>query len=98
MFLFGNSSPTCEPSKQQGGGSGVEEGFGRGNGSFKILGQAAVATGVPNLSCTALAAQFMPPTNEGTVIALFGFQHREGGTKRVLEKHYRLVPPKAVTD
>jgi hypothetical protein len=51
----------------------------------------------PGLNCTALAAQFMTNDSNGAVIALFGFQNREGGATRVLERHYRLVSPEAIT-
>ena len=58
---------------------------------------ALCAAKFPGLNCTALAAQFMPDSGDGAVIALFGFQNREGGAKRVLERHYRLVPAEAIT-
>jgi len=44
--------------------------------------------------CRAVAAQFM----DGEVVALFELAERKGEIKVVEERHYRLVPAKALTD
>ena len=48
----------------------------------------------PLLVCRPIAAQF---TEDG-VIALFEFEEGEKGVGICSEKHYKLVPPKDVTD
>jgi hypothetical protein len=48
----------------------------------------------PLLVCRPIAAQFM----EGGVIALFEFESGENGVGISVEKHYKLVSPKEVTD
>lgn len=48
----------------------------------------------PLLVCRPIAAQFM----EDGVIALFEFEESEKGVGISSEKHYKLVPPKEVTD
>jgi hypothetical protein len=48
----------------------------------------------PLLVCRPIAAQFM----EGGVIALFEFESSESGVSISVEKHYKLVSPKEVTD
>jgi len=55
---------------------------------------AVCATKFPLLVCRPIAAQFM---DEG-VIALFEFESGENGVTIASEKHYKLVPPKEVTD
>jgi hypothetical protein len=55
---------------------------------------AVCATKFPLLVCRPIAAQFM---DEG-VIALFEFETSENGVTIASEKHYKLVPPKEVTD
>jgi hypothetical protein len=55
---------------------------------------AICAAKFPLLVCRPIAAQFM---DEG-VIALFEFESGEGGVTISSEKHYKLVPPKEVTD
>ncbi|MDX1992354.1 MAG: endonuclease [bacterium] len=54
---------------------------------------AVCAQKFPNLICRAIAAQFM----EDEVIALFRFEMGEEGVRLIDEKHYRLVPPDAIT-
>ena len=51
----------------------------------------------PGLTCTAVGAQFIAQSEGRNLIALFGFQQTQEGAKKVLEKHYRLVPSKEVT-
>ena len=48
----------------------------------------------PLLICRPIAVQFMA----GEVIALFEFEEGENGVSISAEKHYKLVPPKEVTD
>lgn len=48
----------------------------------------------PGLICRSIAAQFM----KDDLIALFAFERGEGGVKLTMEKHYRLVSPKEVTE
>jgi hypothetical protein len=55
---------------------------------------AVCAAKFPLLVCRPIAAQFM----EGGVIALFEFEQGEKGVGISSEKHYKLVPPKEVTD
>jgi len=55
---------------------------------------AVCATKFPLLVCRPIAAQFM----EEGVIALFEFESGENGVTISSEKHYKLVPPKDVTD
>ena len=55
---------------------------------------AVCATKLPLLVCRPIAAQFM---DEG-VIALFELESGENGITISSEKHYKLVPPKEVTD
>ena len=55
---------------------------------------AVCAAKFPLLVCRPIAAQFM---DEG-VIALFEFEQSEKGVGISSEKHYKLVPPKEVTD
>jgi hypothetical protein len=55
---------------------------------------AVCAAKFPLLVCRPVAAQFM---DEG-VIALFELESGENGITISSEKHYRLVPPKEVTD
>jgi hypothetical protein len=47
----------------------------------------------PNLVCRSIAAQFMADD----FIALFGFEMGNDGVALVDEKHYRLVPPEAIS-
>jgi DNA modification methylase len=55
---------------------------------------AVCATKFPLLVCRPIAAQFM----EEGVIALFEFESGENGVTIASERHYKLVPPKDVTD
>jgi hypothetical protein len=55
---------------------------------------AVCAAKFPLLVCRPIAAQFMG----GGVIALFEFEQGEKGVGISSEKHYKLVPPKEVTD
>jgi tRNA G10 N-methylase Trm11 len=55
---------------------------------------AVCAAKFPLLVCRPIAAQFM----EGGIIALFEFEQGEKGVGISSEKHYKLVPPKEVTD
>jgi hypothetical protein len=55
---------------------------------------AVCAAKFPLLVCRPIAAQFM----EHGVIALFEFEQSEKGVEISSEKHYKLVPPKEVTD
>jgi hypothetical protein len=55
---------------------------------------AVCANRYPNLICRPVAAQFMAQD----VIALFEFAQDENGVGVYSEKHYKLVPPKDVTD
>lgn len=48
----------------------------------------------PNLTCRAIAAQFMAED----IIALFELQIVSGQLQKVAERHYKLVPPDAVSD
>jgi hypothetical protein len=48
----------------------------------------------PSLICRPIAAQFM----QDEVIALFEFEEGENGVGIISEKHYKLVPPKDVTE
>jgi hypothetical protein len=48
----------------------------------------------PSLVCRPVGAQFM----RDSVIALFEFETTDKGLKVCAEKHYRLVPPEAVTE
>jgi hypothetical protein len=47
----------------------------------------------PNLICRPIGAQFM----QGDVIALFEVERSEEGVRIATERHYRLVPPDAIT-
>lgn len=47
----------------------------------------------PNLTCRAVAAQFMADE----VIALFEFEFVEGQVRKVSERHYKLVSPEELT-
>lgn len=47
----------------------------------------------PDLVCRSIAAQFMADD----VIALFGFEMGDDGVALIDEKHYRLVPPEAIS-
>lgn len=58
---------------------------------------ALCAAKFPGLNCTAIAAQFIPSPGTSATIALFGFQERGDGAKRVLERHYRLVSPEQIS-
>jgi len=55
---------------------------------------AVCAAKFPLLVCRPIGAQFM----DGGVIALFEFETGENGVTISSEKHYKLVPPKEVTD
>ncbi|MFN8632449.1 MAG: endonuclease [Chloroflexota bacterium] len=55
---------------------------------------AMCAAKFPGLLCRPIAAQFMA----GEVIALFEFVMDEGEVKLSMERHYRLVPPDAVSE
>lgn len=55
---------------------------------------AVCAAKFPLLVCRPIAAQFM----EAGVIALFEFESGDGGVGISVEKHYKLVSPKEVTD
>lgn len=48
----------------------------------------------PFLICRPIAAQFM----QGEVIALFEFEEGDNGVGIISEKHYKLVPPKEVSE
>ena len=48
----------------------------------------------PSLVCRPVAAQFM----RGNVIALFEFEESATGVTVSSERHYRLVPPDAITE
>jgi hypothetical protein len=48
----------------------------------------------PNLICCAIASQFIAED----LIALFAFEQNDDGVAMTLEKHYRLVPPHALTE
>ena len=55
---------------------------------------AVCAQKFPLLVCRPLAAQFM----RDSVIVLFEFEQGENGVGIASEKHYKLVPPEAVTE
>ncbi|MHC1725665.1 MAG: endonuclease [Syntrophobacteraceae bacterium] len=54
---------------------------------------AVCAEKFPNLICYAVASQFM----RDNLIALFMFESGENGVALIDEKHYRLVPPKEIS-
>ena len=54
---------------------------------------ALCAAKFPDLICRPIAAQFMA----GDLIALFAFESGTEGVSIIAEKHYRLVPPDALT-
>lgn len=47
----------------------------------------------PDLTCRAIAAQFMPDD----IIALFEFEILDGEVRKAAERHYKLVPPDDLT-
>lgn len=55
---------------------------------------AVCAAKFPSLVCKPIAAQFM----DDAVIALFDFENTKAGVRVSSEKHYRLVPPRDMTD
>ncbi len=55
---------------------------------------AVCAEKLPSLVCRPVGAQFM----SDDMIALFEFEQQEADIKVASEKHYRLVPPDAVTE